>query len=104
MAAHADLDLTVLAPERWVENYREVRAVEGREDGYRLLTGRVGWPGYENRAFFLTGLDRAFRRTRPDLVHLWEEPFSFITLQAMVCARVRSPRAPIVFSTSDDRS
>ena len=104
LAVHPEIDLTVLAPERWVENYRDVRAVETREDGYRLLTGRVVWPGYENRGFFVSGLGRAFREAKPDLIHLWEEPFSFITLEALACARVWSPRAPVIFSTSDDRS
>jgi len=104
LAAHHGIELTVLAPERWVENYRDVRAVATREDGYRLLTGRVVWPGYENRGFFVSGLGRAFRGARPDLIHLWEEPFSFITLEALACARVWAPRAPVIFSTSDDRS
>ena len=104
LAAHPDVDLTVLAPERWVENYREVRAMEAREDGYRLLTGRVVWPGYENRGLFVSGLNRALRLARPNLIHLWEEPFSFITLETMACARVRTPGVPFIFSTSDDRS
>ncbi|HEU5310363.1 MAG TPA: glycosyltransferase family 4 protein [Candidatus Eisenbacteria bacterium] len=104
LAEEPGLDLTVLAPERWVENYREVRAVQTREDGYRLLTGRVVWPGYENRGFFVSGLDCAFRAAKPDLIHLWEEPFSFITLEALAVARFRAPRAPVIFSTSDDRS
>jgi glycosyltransferase involved in cell wall biosynthesis len=104
LAAHPGLELTVLAPERWVENYRDVRAVESREDGYSLLTGRVVWPGYENRGFFVSGLDRAFRLAKPDLIHLWEEPFSLITLQSRASARAHSPGAPWVFSTSDDRS
>jgi glycosyltransferase involved in cell wall biosynthesis len=104
LASRSGIDLTVLAPARWVENYREVRAVPSEENGFRLLTGRVIWPGYENRGFFVSGLGPALRAARPELIHLWEEPFSFIALQAQAQAALRSSRAPILFSTSDDLS
>jgi glycosyltransferase involved in cell wall biosynthesis len=98
------IDLTVLAPQRWVENYRVVEALPGGEDAYRLLLGRVGWPGYENRAFFRGGLGAAIRRTRPDVLHLWEEPFSVIALQALALASLWAPRARSLFFSSDNLS
>ena len=52
IARHPEIDLTVLAPDRWVENYRTVRLRARRAtatDGYRLRAGSVIWPGYENR-------------------------------------------------------
>jgi len=104
LASRPGMDLTVLAPERWVENYREVRAVPAEENGFRLRTGRVVWPGYENRGFFVSGLGPALRASRPELIHLWEEPFSLIALQSQAHAALWSPRTPILFSTSDDLS
>ncbi len=104
IARHPGIDLEVLAPERWVENYRVVRAVAGEESGYRIATGKVGWPGYENRAFFVSGLGAAIRRTRPDVLHLWEEPFSVITLQALALASIWAPRAKTVFFSFDNLS
>jgi len=83
LAAYPEIDLTVLAPSRWIENYHEVRAHPGEGDAYRLAIGDVGWPGYENRAFFRAGLGSAIRTSRPHVIHLWEEPFSVISLQAM---------------------
>jgi len=56
----------------------------------------------ENRAFFLSGIARALRRARPDVVHLQEEPFSVIALQCVLAARVLRPRAKIVFYTFDN--
>ena len=44
LAAHPEIDLTVLAPDRWVESYRAVRALPARADGYRLDVGGVIWP------------------------------------------------------------
>jgi len=104
LAAQPGVDLTVLAPARWVENYRDVFAREGNGSGYRLLTGPVVWPGYENRGFFVGGLARALRETKPELLHLWEEPYSLMTLQSLLMHRLFAPRIPVIFSSSDDRS
>jgi glycosyltransferase involved in cell wall biosynthesis len=104
IAAHGDIDLTVLAPSRWIENYREAIATPGVQDGYRLLTGGVVWPGYENRGFFRSGLTRAFRASRPDILHLWEEPFSLIALQSLLAARLLAPRAAALFWSADNLS
>ena len=102
LAALPDIDLTVLAPDRWIENYRLVRAVPTSEAGYKLEVGRVVWPGYENRGFFVGGLAGAIRRTRPDILHLWEEPFSFIALEALLLRRSIAPRAKALFFSSDN--
>jgi glycosyltransferase involved in cell wall biosynthesis len=104
LAAQPGIDLTVLAPERWVENYKEVRADPDGTRGYEFLLGRVGWPGYENRAYFRSGLGAAIRRVKPSILHLWEEPFSVITLQALVLAGLHAPRALPIFFSSDNLS
>ena len=104
LAACPGIQLTVLAPERWVENYREVAADSDRDPGYRFVRGRIGWPGYENRAFFQSGLGPAIRRARPHVLHLWEEPFSVITLQALSLAALWAPRAVPIFFSSDNLS
>lgn len=104
LAAHPEIDLTVVAPNRWVENYREVRTLPGGDEGFRFAIGRVGWPGYENRAFFLSGLGAAIRRSRPQILHLWEEPYSVISLQAMWHAALWAREAQLVFSSADNMS
>lgn len=104
LAAQPGIELSVLVPSRWVENYRTIRARPDRRDGYRLFTGSVVWPGYENRGFFVSGVVRALRAADPDVIHLWEEPFSLFALQTLLLARVWAPRARTLFSSSDDLS
>ncbi|HZI89482.1 MAG TPA: glycosyltransferase family 4 protein, partial [Candidatus Polarisedimenticolia bacterium] len=74
------------------------------EDGYALRTAPMGWPGYENRAFVRAGLGPALREVRPDILHLWEEPFSVLALQALALAQVWAPRARAIFFSSDNLS
>lgn len=107
LAARPEIDLTVLAPDRWVENYQPVRVPGPREqalDGYCLRTGPVIWPGYENRGFFVGGIRGAMRRARPEILHLWEEPFSLIALEALIARRLVAPRSQALFFTSDNLS
>lgn len=104
LARYPGVDLTVLAPKRWVENYRIINASPDDAAGYRMRTGSVVWPGYENRAFFRSGLGTSIRDARPDILHLWEEPFSVITLQALAHATLWAPRAKTLFFSSDNLS
>lgn len=98
---YPDVELTVLAPETWIENFRLVRT-DPRVEGYRVLTGRVAWRGYENRGFFYTGLARAIRETRPDVLHLVEEQFSLFALQSVALQRMLAPAAKVLFYTADN--
>jgi len=101
LAAAPDLEITVLVPERWIEYGREVRAPRDVE-GYRVRTGRVVWPGLENRGFFVSGVAEALLAVRPHVLHLQEEPFSLIALQCALLCRVLCPSAQIVFYTFDN--
>ncbi len=94
----------MLAPRLWIENYRAVTAVPKSGHGYRLLVGSVGWPGYENRAYFRSGLGSAIRRAQPDILHLWEEPFSVITMQALWHAALWAPQAKVIFFSAENLS
>ncbi len=106
LAAHPEIELTVLGPDRWIENYRSVRlpARSGDAGGYRLRTGSVIWPGYENRSFYVSGLLPAMSRADPEILHLWEEPFSLMALQALVARRWVAPHAKALFFSSDNLS
>lgn len=104
LAAHPEIELSLFVPDRWVENYREVRTLPGDGEGYDVAVGKIGWPGYENRAFFLSGLGAAIRRSQPQILHLWEEPFSVIALQAMWHASLWARDARIVFHSADNMS
>jgi len=101
LCRYPDVELTVLAPETWIENSRLVRT-DPRVEGYRVLTGRVAWRGYENRGFFYTGLARAIRETRPEVLHLVEEQFSLFALQSVALQRMLAPAAKVLFYTADN--
>jgi glycosyltransferase involved in cell wall biosynthesis len=101
LARDPGIDLTVLAPESWTETGRTER-IRPAESGYRIRTGRMGWRGLENRAFFRGGLLGALRAVRPDVLHLAVGPFAVYALQAALAARVVAPGAKVLFQTLDN--
>jgi glycosyltransferase involved in cell wall biosynthesis len=101
LCRYPEVELTVLAPETWIENFRLVRT-DARVSGYRILTGSVAWRGHENRGFFYTGLARAIREARPEVLHLVEEQFSLFALQSATLCRLLLPRVKVLFYTADN--
>jgi glycosyltransferase involved in cell wall biosynthesis len=80
-----DVDLTLVVPRLWREFGREMRAEAASEPGLKLEilpillpeAGSMGW-----YLHFYPGLRRSLRRLRPQVLHLWEEPWSVVALQA----------------------
>lgn len=101
LAQMPGLEVTLLAPERWVENYKMLRFDLGEDRAYRPIAGKVWWPGKEARALYVKGLRRAFREARPDVVMMMEESFSMFALQTVLTARRHAPGARLIFYSNN---
>lgn len=99
IAAHRDVDLHVLVPRLWIEHGMPVDATTVKPMGYHLHLGRVLWKGYYARGFYMTGLKRALIRSKPDIIHLLEEPWSFFACQTARWARFLAPRSRFIYYT-----
>lgn len=102
LAERYPLDIRLVVPRRWVENFREIR-VEGDEPGrrnFKLHPRPILFPGYTSRFLYTSGLIPLFRDFEPDIIHLEEEPWSMSALQAAVLKRVYSPKSKFIFRTS----
>jgi len=95
--ADKGMELHVLVPRKWKEHGLPVDATAIEPEGYQLHLGRVLWKGYYARGFYLTGLFRALWRSKPDVIHLLEEPWSFFAWQVARAARLFCPRSKIIF-------
>lgn len=99
IAQHSDVDLTALLPEKYFEAGRIVRAYGG--DGtytVKTLRSRFSKTAKQN-AWHFVGLGRTIQRLQPDIVHIEEEPESFVTHQIIrkCLALKRRPRI-VLFS------
>ena len=97
LASTSDLDVTLLVPDRWIENYRRYDFRPDPSHRYRSVVGRVLFHGRELLGFYRSGLRRAFRVSRPDVVLMMEESFSAFGLQVARARRRQASGARLIF-------
>ncbi len=105
LGALPGMELSIFMPENWRMNGSVLPLDPPKvESPYSIRTGRAAWKGFENRGFYLAGLVQAFRESKPEVLYLMEEPFSFFTLQVMNVRRMLFPKTPVVFFTWNNLS
>jgi glycosyltransferase involved in cell wall biosynthesis len=85
LAGDDDLDVHVLAPASWREYGRTMTADEPQDVGITLHIERIlvrHLPRIKWYAHFYPRLGRIIRGINPRIIHLWEEPWSVVALQA----------------------
>lgn len=93
LARYPGVDLTLLTPRWWNEEGRRIEV----ERAAPWRVGRTLMTGNGTRHVYLTGLLEALRATRPDVIDLYEEPFSLVALQTLLLRDLVSPRSALVF-------
>ncbi|MBI3815889.1 MAG: glycosyltransferase, partial [Nitrospinae bacterium] len=78
----SDIQLTLIVPEKWSDTVLEKR----QSDNYKVIPSRIIFNGY-NHFHWYPSLSGLFKDIRPDIVHIDEEHYSFITFQAMRLAK-----------------
>src|SRR5229473_3953095 len=86
-------ELTLLTPPWWFEEGRRIDVP--RSAPWRV--GRTVFSGNGTRHVYLSGLIEALRASKPDLIDLYEEPFSLVALQTLVLRNLLAPNAALVF-------
>lgn len=81
MAAHG-VDLTVIAPERWIDSGRSIALEHAAFTGYRLEACPIALPGHFHTHWY-RGLGERLRRLAPRVVHVDEEPYNLATVLAL---------------------
>ena len=95
------LNVGLLVPEQWVENYTPMRFEDSGNYSWDAVVGKVLFPGKEASGMYRTGLGKAFRKFRPDVVMMMEESFSLFALQTLIAARIHAPRARLIFYSNN---
>ena len=97
VAAEADIELTLVTPPAWPENAQWTDYQPAPDEPFRTVVGKVFFGGYEIRAIYRTGLARAMRESRPDVIVMMEESFSAFAVQVMALRRLYAPNARVAF-------
>lgn len=92
IAAHDDIDLTVVVPPSWRDERGVLRLERAHTSGYWLAVEPVAFNGRFHLHFY-PRLARRFAQVRPDVVHIDEEPYNLATWHALWLARRAGAKA-----------
>ena len=105
LAARLDGELAVLVPERW-KHYGKWRGAEIRADAnYRYLVEKAAWPWSGPGQFYLHWYPRLaslLKKFQPDVIDIWEEPWSLVSAQVCWLRNLILPQARIIFETEQN--
>jgi glycosyltransferase involved in cell wall biosynthesis len=105
LATFKDMTLRVLVPERWRRygNWRTAERPANGEFDFRAERTRMTWAGpaqsYLHNYPCLRGMMQEFQ---PDVIDLWEEPWSMVSVQTCRLREVFLPKAKIVSETEQN--
>jgi glycosyltransferase involved in cell wall biosynthesis len=88
------VDVVLITPPWWHEEGRRV-AARPAEPWWRV--GRTLFTGNGTRHVYLSEIARAIRELQPDVIDLYEEPFSLVALQSLLLRDRLAPDAALVF-------
>ena len=86
LASFPDIELTLLVPPYWRTGERRAMLEPGNERGYRTVVENPVRNG-DFHLHFYPGLPALTQSLRPDIVHIDEEPYDFVTFHAFRAAR-----------------
>jgi glycosyltransferase involved in cell wall biosynthesis len=92
LARAPDIALTVVVPPSWREAGYTQRLERAHMAGYELIVEPLAFNGHHHLHFYPL-VHRQFRRVRPHVVHIDEEPYNLVTFHLMWLARLAGARA-----------
>jgi glycosyltransferase involved in cell wall biosynthesis len=85
IAAQQGVDLTVVVPSYWRESNRRLALERAHTQGYEMIVAPMAFNGNFHLHYYPT-LPAILARTRPDVVHMDEEPYNLATYLAVRAA------------------
>lgn len=87
LASKPDIDLNLVLPAVWKEFGRTIITAPARAENFGVHVLPIRLPQAGPMTWYLhfyPGLRRLFRHLDPDVIHLWEEPWSVVAMQALM--------------------
>ena len=101
---HADIQCRVLVPDRW-KAYGSWQTPERADPSLDVQVGKVIWPWTGPGQWYLhwyRDLAKILRDFRPDVIHLWEEPWGLVSAQAAWLRNRYLPQTRLISETEQN--
>lgn len=98
LAEHEDLDIILLVPKWSCEGSKKIEAYIPQNKKYKVMTAWNTCPG-EPLIGLYPALPLILAQIKPDIIHLFEEPWHNIAGYLTLCLRLICPKAKLIFQT-----
>src|SRR5579862_2794223 len=105
LASYSDIDLAALVPDRMCTYGKWEEAQSPEQADFRFVAGRTRWQYLLKQWYLLHYADSLvplLREFQPDVVDIWEEPWSLVSAQCIWWTRRLVPQAKIVVETEQN--
>ena len=102
VAKYSDIELTLVVPKHWLQFNRKVNLEKDSDQNYRIISNQpITWCFKRNPLRNVThiypGMKGILRRLEPDIIEIWEEPFSAVTAHTTFWAKRIIPKSKLIF-------
>jgi len=104
LAEDDSIELLLAVPEVWKESGRVTQAAPP-DSSIDIRAYPIQLPWVRGAKWYLhwyPGLSKLIRTFEPDVIHLWEEPWAAVSLQAAVLRNRIAPRAALILETEQN--
>lgn len=93
-----DLEIVIFSPQHWREHGIDI-ITSNKCDSWKIIVGKALFVGDYRKGIYCTNFFKTLKNFKPDIICLFEEPFSFFAAQTVVGRSLFSPKSKIIFYT-----
>lgn len=99
LADISDIKLLLFVPSFWKDSLRTVTLEKNSAGKYSIVSSNVFFNGKISGYFFSGKIFNVLKTFKPDIIHIEEEPWSFVSLQIVLLSKILGLKSKIVFFT-----
>ncbi|MCK4518550.1 MAG: glycosyltransferase family 4 protein [Candidatus Omnitrophica bacterium] len=102
LAKHKDLEITLLTPYWWHEESRKVYLEKDYDKSYAVYKGRTLFTNHTALSFYLFSVYKLLWSIKPDIIDIYEEPWSLTTLQVLLFKKLFLKKSKVMFYSAQN--
>ena len=104
---YSDVELALVVPKQWHQFNKKVNLEKDMDSNYQIIPHQpVTWGlkrnVLRNVSHIYIGIKEILRNLKPDIIELWEEPFSAVTAHTIFWAKRIIPKAKVIFFSAQN--
>lgn len=99
LAKIKDVELVLLVPKSWKDTLRIVPLENPDVKNYKLISADIIFNGHIAGYLYKNKLWSILKEFKPDIIHLEEEPWSFVALQVLLYKKLLNLKGKLLFFT-----